>query len=84
MSAISDVTSGFELSRIHAEGWQAAKKLLAARKGALDPAEANARNPHTTPETRARWTQGFVEAIASVAASPGKRRESPWRQTAKA
>ena len=77
-----DRTGAFELSRIHAEGWQAGKKLLASCADNIDPAEATARNPHGTPETRTRWTQGFLEAIGSGAVAPAGRRGNAWRRSA--
>jgi hypothetical protein len=80
---MSDPTGsdGFELSRIRAQGWQAARNLLASSADNIDPAEADARNPHRTPETRARWTQGFLEAINFGSLAPGKRRGTLWRRS---
>ena len=71
-------SGAFELSRIRAEGWQAARKLLASSAGDIDPAEADALNPHGTPETRARWTQGFLEALG-IGGFPSRRRGNPRR-----
>jgi hypothetical protein len=71
--------SDFQLSRIYSQGWNAARKLLAAGKSDLDANEAAARNPYRTVEESSRWTKGFMEALGSRAgpfASPGG---SSWR-----
>jgi hypothetical protein len=70
---------GFELSRIYGEGWNMAKKLLAAHKMDVDAPQAAARNPYHETEERSRWTMGFMEAVASRAGpftTPGR---NPWR-----
>jgi hypothetical protein len=82
LSEVLAGTGAFQLSRIHAEGWNAAKKLLASSAGRIDPAEAAIRNPYHAPEARARWTRGFVEAIGSGATASAKRRGNSWRRAA--
>jgi len=74
-------TSAFELSRVHGQGWNAARKLLAA-EGDVDPRDAAACNPYRSAEKRARWTQGFVAALGSragVSTAPGR---NFWRPPA--
>ena len=71
--------TAFELSRIRGQGWKAAKAMLAAAQGEVDPAEAEARNPHRTAEKRAQWTMGFVEALGSAAPALTKRGGNGWR-----
>jgi hypothetical protein len=79
---LSDVparTGAFELSRAYGEGWKAAKELLASAKGDMDPNELAARNPHCTPEKRARWMQGFAEAVGSPTPTIRKWGGNAWR-----
>lgn len=52
--------SDFRLSRIYAQGWNAARNLLKDGKGAGD---AEALNPHRLPSERARWLEGFTKAL---------------------
>jgi len=72
-------SSAFQLSRIYSQGWNAARKLLAAGKSDLDANMAAARNPHLTGEESARWTKGFMEAIQSRAGSFATPGGSSWR-----
>jgi hypothetical protein len=52
--------SAFRLSRIHAEGWAAGRKLPAV--DALQLEEIAARNPYAAEPERTRWRDGFVGA----------------------
>jgi len=79
LSDVSAGTGAFELSRAYGEGWKAAKRLLASVKGDIDASEVAARNPHDTPEKRARWTKGFVEAVGTPTPALTKRNRSAWR-----
>ena len=72
-------TSAFELSRIYGQGWNAAKKLLAAGQGTVDAATGVARNPHSGAEERARWTRGFREAVESRAGAFTTPGGNSWR-----
>ena len=72
-------SSAFQLSRIYSQGWNAARKLLAAGKSDLDGKVAAARNPHPTGEENARWTKGFMEALESRAGSFATPGGSSWR-----
>ena len=69
----------FELSRIYGEGWNTAKKLLAAGKLDVDAPQAAVRNPHPGAEERLRWTKGFMEAIESRAGSFSTPSRNSWR-----
>jgi len=72
-------TSAFELSRIYGQGWNAAKKLLAAGKGLVDAAAEAAHNPHLGAEERGRWAKGFTEAVASRAGAFTTPGGNSWR-----
>jgi hypothetical protein len=52
----------YRLSRIHAEGWKAARALSASELADLKPTEIDARNPHPADPERARWRAGFTYA----------------------
>ena len=59
MTIAASATS-FRLSRVYAEGWNAARQLSAhERAGAATMA---ALNPYTSEPERTRWDQGFVKA----------------------
>lgn len=79
MNEPSKEPSAFELSRIHSQGWNAAKKLLAAGTGDVDDHDAAARNPYRTPEARARWSKGFMEALQSRAGAFTTPGGNSWR-----
>jgi len=72
-------TSAFELSRIYSQGWNAARKLLAAGQSDLDANQAAARNPYPIGEENARWTKGFTEALQSRAGSFSTPGGNSWR-----
>jgi len=74
-------TNTFQLSRIYSQGWNAAKKLLAAGKSNLDATDAEARNPYPTGQESSRWTKGFMDALASRAGPFSTRGGSSWRPT---
>jgi hypothetical protein len=62
--------SAFQLSRIYSQGWNAARKLVAEGAVDADAKTAAALNPYRTTRTaeeRARWAQGFTEALRSKA-----------------
>ena len=68
-------SSAFQLSRVYSQGWNAARKLLAAGKGDLDAKAAAARNPYRTGEENARWTKGNV--VFATLNVPGPSGKSP-------
>ncbi len=55
----------FKLSRIYAQGWNAAKASLASGIENIDAGQAAMRNPYRDSEERSRWLKGFTEAIES-------------------
>jgi hypothetical protein len=64
--------NAFKLSRIHAIGWSAAQKLSASEADALDDAGLAALNPYADEAERARWAEGFKEAIEKWQDTPQK------------
>ena len=83
MSDLPAATGAFELSRAYGKGWKAAKHLLACAKGDIDAGEVAALNPHCTPDERARWAQGFAEAVRSSNAAVPKWDGNAWRSRAR-
>jgi len=61
------VTSGeaFRLSRIEAEGWNAARRVPLAVLAQLDREKIAALNPYTYDPEQTRWNAGFANALAS-------------------
>jgi len=57
--------SGFKLSRIYAEGWNAAKKSPSNAQAALDAGRVADLNPYTHESEKARWNDGFRAALES-------------------
>jgi hypothetical protein len=53
----------FELSRIYREGWNTAKKQMAAGLVDADEPSVSALNPQRDETERARWAKGFNEAL---------------------
>ncbi|HEY3777918.1 MAG TPA: hypothetical protein VGL35_07655 [Rhizomicrobium sp.] len=59
------MTSGdaFRLSRIEAEGWNAARRVPLAALSQLDSEKITALNPYTSDPEQARWNTGFANAL---------------------
>jgi hypothetical protein len=53
----------FKLSRIFAEGWNAASRLSAEESDDLDSRGVAALNPYVAEPERSRWSEGFVKAL---------------------
>jgi len=53
----------FKLSRIYAEGWNAASRLSAAESDGMDPCGVAALNPYVMEPERSRWSEGFAKAL---------------------
>ena len=53
----------FRLSRIYAEGWNAANRLASGEIDALDLGKLATLNPYSLEADRTRWTSGFTEAL---------------------
>ena len=56
--------SSFELSRIYARGWNAAKSLSSDDLLNLSAEKIAAMNPYQIDEQRMRWRDGFVGGAA--------------------
>jgi len=61
--AVTGTETAFTLSRVYAEGWNAAKKLTASECDDLDPKSMAALNPYGTDVKRQRWSDGFAKAL---------------------
>ncbi len=70
----------FQLSRIYAQGWNDAKKLLTDGELSVDEIQAASLNPHRSAPAMARWAAGFEEALQSRT-GPATRGGSSWRPT---
>jgi hypothetical protein len=56
-------SKAFRLSRIEAEGWNAARKFL---HDDVDAAKIAALNPYKTAPEKARWHVGFTGALERI------------------
>ena len=56
----ADGSASFRLSRVYAQGWNAARQLSANIRA--DAAAMAALNPYTSEPERTRWDQGFDNA----------------------
>jgi hypothetical protein len=57
--------SGFRLSRIQAEGWNAARRIPVSDLSELKAEAIDALNPYSKDFERIRWRAGFDGALAS-------------------
>jgi hypothetical protein len=55
----------FRLSRIQAEGWNAARRVATDKLGQMSNSKIDALNPHVDEAERTRWSAGFKSAIES-------------------
>ena len=55
--------TAFQLSRIYAEGWNAAHAGIARESSELDAKKMEALNPYPADPERARWNEGFTNAF---------------------
>ena len=60
-----DQNTPFHLSRVQAEGWNAARKYLLDD---IDEAKIAALNPYKASEEKARWHAGFTGALQATGA----------------
>ena len=58
------MTSEYVLSRIYAQGWNAAFKLTDEQRSLSDV--ATVLNPYTAAPERDRWAEGFSGALGSA------------------
>ena len=59
------VESEFRLSRIQAEGWNAARRIPVSQLGEIDVKSIEELNPYSAKSQRLRWSAGFNNALAS-------------------
>ena len=59
------MSTAFQLSRIYAEGWNAANKLPFHETAGFDSAWLAALNPYAAEPEKSRWTKGFTKALAN-------------------
>jgi len=57
--------SDFRLSRIQAEGWNAARRIPVANLAELNEKAVEALNPYSEDFERIRWSAGFNNALAA-------------------
>jgi hypothetical protein len=55
----------FHLSRIQAEGWNAARRLPTAHLAEISDEKVDALNPYSKKSERSRWNAGFKSAVES-------------------
>jgi hypothetical protein len=58
----------FLLSRIEAQGWNAAQRVMIGEKRIPDEVAIARLNPHKADPARARWRTGFKNAVERAAA----------------
>ena len=51
--------NAFQLSRLYAEGWNAANKLSSEESSDFNLRKMDALNPYSDDPERAKWTEGF-------------------------
>jgi hypothetical protein len=56
-------STSFKLSRIYAEGWNAASGLSAAESDGMDSRGVAVLNPYAADPEKSRWSEGFVKAL---------------------
>ena len=62
------IDTGFRLSRIFAEGWNAAHALPVNESDGLDLRRVAALNPYASEPERSRWSEGFAKALRNETA----------------
>jgi hypothetical protein len=63
----------FLLSRIEAQGWNAAQRVMIGETRTLDDARIAKLNPHVSDPERARWRTGFKNAMGPAEMKFSKR-----------
>jgi hypothetical protein len=58
--------NAFLLSRIEAQGWNAAQRVMTSESRAPDDARIAKLNPHPSDPERARWHTGFKNAVNTL------------------
>jgi len=57
------LVSAFQLSRIFAQGWNAARKLSTEKSDKLTQRSSAVLNPYASEPQRSRWAKGFAKAL---------------------
>lgn len=65
------VDRAFLLSRIYAEGWNAANRLSAKESDDLNLWKVAALNPYANEPERSRWSDGFAKALGAQEPASG-------------
>ena len=60
--------NNFRLSRIEAEGWNAAQRYMAEESAKPDDIRVADFNPYGSGAARSRWAVGFRNAVAAMGA----------------
>jgi hypothetical protein len=55
----------FRLSRVQAEGWNAARRMPVDDLAQIDAAKIALLNPYAKDAERTRWSAGFTNAVKS-------------------
>ncbi|MGA7673598.1 MAG: hypothetical protein WCA78_00960 [Rhizomicrobium sp.] len=63
------INTGFRLSRIYAEGWNAAHELSANESDGLELWRVAALNPYAVEPDRSKWSEGFAKALGAESPS---------------
>jgi len=66
------VLSEFELSRIYAEGWNAASKLSTEESLDFDVDRIAQSNPYKSGQEQQRWQEGFFNALGKAPTDGGR------------
>ncbi|MEJ0040943.1 MAG: hypothetical protein WDM81_01350 [Rhizomicrobium sp.] len=72
------MSNDFELSRIYAEGWNAAWKLSPAQAAVLERRGMAALNPYAEGRERDRWAEGFGRALGTPPIATARGASGRW------
>jgi len=64
----TDANDDFRMSRVEAEGWNAAQRYMVDQEGPPDDIRIADFNPYRGDPARGRWAAGFRKALAAGAA----------------
>ena len=59
------MSDDFRLSRVYAEGWNAANALTSNERDRLETWYVAACNPYADDPERSRWSEGFTKALGN-------------------
>ncbi len=75
------MSTDYELSRIYAQGWNAALKLTPQQQAVLESHGVAALNPHLGDgRARDRWAEGFGRALGAAPRVPARSADAPGRR----